>query len=142
MAQGWQPDYGSDLEQLHHRLGDGRGCRSLRCRGQRDLQPFGYVHRGDADGEPAAGGLLPGQYCGDEGPRGARVRVPLPGDRDWPPATFPRPPAAASVSPVGATTVTAAAAAAPGNTATKSFTVTINDTEKPSLTVPANITVG
>ncbi len=41
---------------------------------------------------------------------------------------------------LGTTTVACTATDASGNTASKSFHVTVNDTEPPSLTVPADIT--
>ena len=51
-------------------------------------------------------------------------------------------PPSGSVFPTGVTTVTTVATDASGNQATESFTVTVNDTEAPSLTVPASIVVG
>jgi hypothetical protein len=51
-------------------------------------------------------------------------------------------PASGSVFPVGTTTVTHRATDANGNTAQCSFTVTVNDTQNPSISCPANITVG
>ncbi|MEO5947009.1 MAG: HYR domain-containing protein, partial [Chitinophagaceae bacterium] len=48
--------------------------------------------------------------------------------------------ASGSAFPVGVTTVTYQAADAAGNTAQCSFTVTVNDTEAPTITCPANIT--
>ena len=49
-------------------------------------------------------------------------------------------PASGSFFPVGTTTVTARATDGSGNTATCSFTVTVNDVEPPVITCPANIT--
>jgi len=49
-------------------------------------------------------------------------------------------PASGSFFPVGITTVTQTATDGSGNTATCSFTVTVNDTQPPSITCPANIT--
>ncbi len=48
-------------------------------------------------------------------------------------------PDSGSTFPKGATTVTSVATDASGNTTTKTFTVTVNDTEAPSLTVPSPI---
>jgi len=50
-------------------------------------------------------------------------------------------PASGSVFSLGSTTVTHVATDAVGNTDTESFTVTVNDTEAPSVTPPADITV-
>ena len=50
-------------------------------------------------------------------------------------------PASGSTFPKGTTTVTSIATDAAGNTTTKTFTVTVNDTEAPTLTVPVPITV-
>jgi hypothetical protein len=49
-------------------------------------------------------------------------------------------PASGSLFPLGTTTVTVTATDAHGNTASKSFKVTVLDTAPPSITVPANIT--
>ncbi|MBK9451741.1 MAG: HYR domain-containing protein [Bacteroidetes bacterium] len=49
--------------------------------------------------------------------------------------------ASGSVFPVGTTTNGFVATDAAGNTAACSFTVTVNDTEAPSITCPANVTV-
>jgi CSLREA domain-containing protein len=49
-------------------------------------------------------------------------------------------PASGAAFPVGTTTVTCAATDAGGLTASCSFTVTVNDTQPPSLTCPANLT--
>ena len=49
--------------------------------------------------------------------------------------------ASGSLFPVGTTTVTYQVTDASGNTAQCSFTVTVNDSEAPTLTCPANITV-
>jgi hypothetical protein len=49
-------------------------------------------------------------------------------------------PASGSTFPKGVTTVTATATDGVGNTATCSFTVTVNDTQPPSITCPANVT--
>ncbi|KAF0190248.1 MAG: hyalin, partial [Gammaproteobacteria bacterium] len=59
-----------------------------------------------------------------------------------PGVTFASTPASGSVFPKGTTTVTAVATDAAGNTTTKTFTVTVNDTEAPALAVPSNIVVG
>jgi hypothetical protein len=48
-------------------------------------------------------------------------------------------PPSGSVFPKGTTTVTATATDSAGNVATGSFTVTVNDTEAPAITCPANI---
>lgn len=50
-------------------------------------------------------------------------------------------PPSGSSFPVGTTTVTCTATDAAGNTSTTTFTVTVNDTEPPVLSVPADITV-
>jgi hypothetical protein len=50
-------------------------------------------------------------------------------------------PASGSFFPKGATTVTCTATDAASNTATCSFTITVNDTQPPSIACPANITV-
>src|SRR5512145_1686897 len=49
--------------------------------------------------------------------------------------------ASGSTFPVGVTTNTFQVTDAAGNTATCSFTVTVNDTQLPTITCPANITV-
>ncbi|PCJ27236.1 MAG: hypothetical protein COA97_04540, partial [Flavobacteriales bacterium] len=49
--------------------------------------------------------------------------------------------ASGTVFPVGTTTVTYLVTDAIGNTATCSFTVTVNDTENPTISCPGNITV-
>src|SRR6185503_18719974 len=55
-------------------------------------------------------------------------------------------PASASFFPVGTTTVTCTASggqiSAPGGGSSCTFTVTVNDTQPPTITCPANITVG
>ena len=50
-------------------------------------------------------------------------------------------PASGTTFPVGTTTVTCTAIDAATNTASCSFTVTVNDTQTPAITCPANITV-
>src|SRR6185295_293331 len=50
-------------------------------------------------------------------------------------------PPSGSTFPIGTTTVTSTVMDFSGNTTTETFTVTVNDTEKPELTVPADITV-
>ncbi len=50
-------------------------------------------------------------------------------------------PASGSFFPVGTTTVTATATDGSGNTATCTFTIRVNDTQPPTITCPANITV-
>jgi hypothetical protein len=50
-------------------------------------------------------------------------------------------PASGSLFPIGTTTVNSVATDAAGNTATCSFTVTVNDNESPVITCPSNITV-
>jgi hypothetical protein len=49
-------------------------------------------------------------------------------------------PASGSTFPVGTTTVTLTSTDAHGNTATRSFMVTVQDTTPPTITTPANIT--
>ena len=50
-------------------------------------------------------------------------------------------PASGSTFPVGTTTVTCTATDAAGNTGSCSFTVTVNDTDAPSIACPQNVTV-
>jgi hypothetical protein len=50
-------------------------------------------------------------------------------------------PASGSLFPLGTTTVVWRATDAAGNTSTCSFTVTVNDTQPPTITCPSNITV-
>jgi hypothetical protein len=50
-------------------------------------------------------------------------------------------PASGSFFPVGTTTVTSTATDGAGNTASCTFTVRVNDTQAPTITCPANITV-
>src|SRR6185436_19009962 len=49
-------------------------------------------------------------------------------------------PASGSTFPKGTTTVTSVATDGSGNTSTCSFTVTVNDTQAPVITCPANVT--
>jgi hypothetical protein len=58
-----------------------------------------------------------------------------------PGATMTCTPASGSIFPVGATTVVCTAADPSGNRSTNSFTVTIEDRERPALQLPANISV-
>ncbi len=51
-------------------------------------------------------------------------------------------PASGSTFPVGTSTVNCSVMDASGNPASCSFTVTVNDTQNPSITCPANITTG
>jgi hypothetical protein len=57
-----------------------------------------------------------------------------------PSPTFGCSPASASMFPLGTTTVNCAATDHTGNTSSKSFTVTVQDTTPPAITVPADIT--
>jgi hypothetical protein len=50
-------------------------------------------------------------------------------------------PASGSTFPLGTTTVTCSATDAAGNTGNNSFTVTVQDTTAPTLTLPSNMTV-
>src|SRR5207249_2705709 len=50
-------------------------------------------------------------------------------------------PASGFTFPIGVTTVTSTARDSSGNSATCSFTVTVNDTQPPAITCPANLTV-
>jgi hypothetical protein len=50
-------------------------------------------------------------------------------------------PASGSTFPAGTTTVNCSVSDAAGNTANCSFTVTVNDTQPPTITCPANVTV-
>jgi endonuclease/exonuclease/phosphatase family metal-dependent hydrolase len=56
------------------------------------------------------------------------------------PATIVSTPASGSTFPKGTTTVTSVATDGSGNTSTCSFTVTVNDTQAPVITCPANVT--
>ena len=78
----------------------------------------------------------------DAGLCGATVNIPDPtfGD-NCPDVTFAYSPASGSFFPVGTTQVTATATDAAGNTAECNFNVTVNDTEDPVITCPADITV-
>jgi hypothetical protein len=67
--------------------------------------------------------------------------TPTPSDNCNGPVTVTCSPASGSTFPVGSTSVTCTATDAAGLTANCSFTVTVNDSEKPTLTCPANITV-
>lgn len=57
-----------------------------------------------------------------------------------PPLTITSDPPSGSAFPTGNTTVTITAADAVGDSATASFTVTVNDTEHPAITAPADMT--
>ena len=58
-----------------------------------------------------------------------------------PAPSFSAMPASGTVFPLGTTTVQASATDAAGNTATGSFTVTVQDTTPPVVTPPANVSV-
>ena len=77
------------------------------------------------------------------GPSGAVVTFPTPTATDLVDGTDPVTcsPASGSTFPFGTTTVTCTSTDAHGNTATKTFTVTVQDTTPPVISVPANITV-
>ncbi|WP_353750715.1 HYR domain-containing protein [Peribacillus frigoritolerans] len=79
----------------------------------------------------------------DPGQCGAVVNYPPPTVSDnCPGATAVCTPATGTFFPVGTTTVTCTATDAAGNTTTCSFTVTVNDTEPPTIICPGNITQG
>ncbi|MDN4594492.1 HYR domain-containing protein [Polycladomyces subterraneus] len=77
----------------------------------------------------------------DPGECGAFVTFPDPTVTDNCPVTVSCSPASGSFFPVGTTTVTCTATDAAGNTSTCSFTVTVQDTEAPVITCPADVTV-
>jgi len=73
---------------------------------------------------------------------GAVVTYPDPAPSDnCPGATVACSPASGSFFPVGTTTVSCTTTDVRGNTATCSFTVTVNDTQPPSISCPPNQTV-
>jgi len=78
----------------------------------------------------------------DPGVCGAIVSFMADYDDDRPGVTASSVPASGSLFPAGTTTVTVTATDAAGNTAQCTFDVTVNDTEAPALSVPADITVG
>jgi hypothetical protein len=57
------------------------------------------------------------------------------------PITYTYSKAAGTVFPIGVTTVTVTAADASGNSVTRSFTVTVEDNQAPTITAPANLNV-
>lgn len=77
------------------------------------------------------------------GPGGAVVTfaTPIAKDADGNNASVVCSPASGSTFPLGVTTVTCTATGADGSISTKTFTVTVQDTTPPVITVPANITV-
>lgn len=77
------------------------------------------------------------------GPSGALVgyATPTATDSASPPVTVVCTPASGTLFPLGITTVNCTATDARGNSGTASFTVTVVDSTKPALTVPAPITV-
>ena len=77
----------------------------------------------------------------DPGECGAIVTFQPTVTDNCPGVTFSCSPASGSFFSVGTTPVTCTATDASGNTATCSFTVTVNDTEPPIINCPANITV-
>ncbi len=79
----------------------------------------------------------------DPNQAGAVVNYPAPTVSDNAPivGTPSCSPASGSFFPLGVTTVNCSVFDAAANTASTSFTVTVNDTEPPVITVPANITV-
>jgi hypothetical protein len=72
----------------------------------------------------------------------ARVSYETTATDNCPGVTISYSPASGSVFPLGTTTVTATATDASGNTASTTFTVTVQDKEAPKVVCPANITVG
>ncbi|WP_423219974.1 HYR domain-containing protein [Bacillus luti] len=77
----------------------------------------------------------------DPGKCGAIVTFQPTVTDNCPGVTFSCSPASGSFFSVGTTPVTCTATDASGNTATCSFTVTVNDTEPPTINCPADITV-
>lgn len=78
------------------------------------------------------------------GPAGSVVNFPIPTATDaldGPIATVVCTPASGSTFPLGTTTVTCTASDSHGNTGTASFSVSVIDTTKPTLTVPSDRTV-
>ncbi|WP_363321613.1 FG-GAP-like repeat-containing protein, partial [Polycladomyces subterraneus] len=76
----------------------------------------------------------------DPGQCGAVVNYPTP-TSNCPGVTVTCSPPSGSFFPVGTTTVTCTASDGTGNTESCAFTVTVQDTEPPTITCPANITV-
>jgi len=77
----------------------------------------------------------------DHGLAGAVVTYSVTATDDRSDVTVISSPASGSFFPLGATTVTATATDAAGNAAGCSFTVAVNDTEPPVLTLPPSLTV-
>jgi hypothetical protein len=76
------------------------------------------------------------------GPEGATVAFSAPQATDRVgPVTVTCSPASGSVFPLGATTVTCTATDASGNTATTSFTVHVEDTTAPAISLPGDLTL-
>ena len=75
----------------------------------------------------------------DPGQCAATVNYTVMASDNCPGATFNCAPVSGSVFPVGSTTVNCTATDASGNVARTSFKVTVNDTQKPALTQPADI---
>jgi len=77
----------------------------------------------------------------DAGMCGAVVTFTPTAADNCPGVTYTCVPASGTLFPVGTTTVTCTATDASGNMEVCTFTVTVNDTEDPNITCPANITV-
>src|SRR5207237_743828 len=77
----------------------------------------------------------------DAGVCGALVSFTPTATDNCPGVTVESTPASGFTFPVGTTTVSVTATDAHGNTTTKTFTVTVNDTEKPALSAHPDITV-
>src|SRR5207253_1260978 len=77
----------------------------------------------------------------DAGVCGALVSFTPTATDNCPGVTVESTPASGFTFPVGTTTVSVTATDVHGNTTTKTFTVTVNDTEKPALSLPSDITV-
>jgi hypothetical protein len=93
-------------------------------------------------GTPPTLRLPPGQTVEATGPGGATVTYPVSASGAQAGALTPScSPASGSVFPLGTTTVNCSVTDRGGLTATGSFTVTVQDTTPPSLTLPGNITV-
>ena len=76
----------------------------------------------------------------DPGVTTAVVTYTATSDDNYPGETLSCNPPSGTAFPLGTTTVTCTATDTSNNTTSKSFLVTVNDTEPPSITVPANIT--
>jgi hypothetical protein len=93
---------------------------------------------------PTFSGVPSNRVVEANGPTGSTVNYPTPtatDNVDGPIAVVTCSPASGSTFPLGTTTVTCSATDSHGNTGTASFSVTVVDTTKPSLVVPADRSV-